>query len=230
MTQTSNYELNKFESTDKMNPTTLNGLNDNADKIDTALAGLNTNKQNKLTAGTNISISGNTISATDTTYNDATTTVAGLMSTADKTKLDNTFKVLTSPVRIWDLDDGTYQLPNNCVIYYLGQYSTTSFTLATSGLLFVTHNDTYKYWFVFCGQSTTRFIYNGYLDANSGTLKSFSVGTTYLTSISSYVKDSLNYSTAGTTYALSAYQGYLLDQKIGNVETILQTLNSGSGV
>lgn len=44
--------------------------------------------QDKLTAGTNITISGTTISATDTTYSDATTATAGLMSTADKVKLD----------------------------------------------------------------------------------------------------------------------------------------------
>ena len=45
-------------------------------------------KQNALTAGNNISISDNTISATDTTYNDATTSASGLMSSDDKTKLN----------------------------------------------------------------------------------------------------------------------------------------------
>ena len=45
-------------------------------------------KQNTLTAGANITISGTTISATDTTYDAATTTKAGLMSAADKTKLN----------------------------------------------------------------------------------------------------------------------------------------------
>lgn len=45
-------------------------------------------KQDALTAGANITISGNTISATDTTYDDATTSVSGLMSSTDKTKLD----------------------------------------------------------------------------------------------------------------------------------------------
>lgn len=60
MTQTTYYELNKFVTTDKMNPTTLGGLNDNADKIDTALHG----KQDALTPGTNISITSGTISTT----------------------------------------------------------------------------------------------------------------------------------------------------------------------
>lgn len=45
-------------------------------------------KQDKLTAGTNITISGNTISAKDTTYGNASASAAGLMSAADKTNLD----------------------------------------------------------------------------------------------------------------------------------------------
>lgn len=45
-------------------------------------------KQDKLTAGTNITINGNTISAKDTTYSDATQSAHGLMSAADKKKLD----------------------------------------------------------------------------------------------------------------------------------------------
>ena len=45
-------------------------------------------KQDALTAGTNITISSNTISAVDTTYSDATTSASGLMSSTDKTKLN----------------------------------------------------------------------------------------------------------------------------------------------
>ena len=45
-------------------------------------------KQDKLTAGANITLSGNTISAKDTTYSNATTSKAGLMSATDKTNLD----------------------------------------------------------------------------------------------------------------------------------------------
>lgn len=49
----------------------------------------------EVAAGTNVTVSGNastgkiTIAATDTTYNDATASVHGLMSAADKAKLDN---------------------------------------------------------------------------------------------------------------------------------------------
>ena len=45
-------------------------------------------KQDALTAGANVSIDGATISAADTTYGEATTAKAGLMSAADKVKLD----------------------------------------------------------------------------------------------------------------------------------------------
>lgn len=45
-------------------------------------------KQDKLTAGANVTIEGTTISATDTTYGEATTSKAGLMSAADKAALD----------------------------------------------------------------------------------------------------------------------------------------------
>lgn len=46
------------------------------------------NYQTKLTAGSNIQISGSTISATDTTYSTASATADGLMSSDDKAKLD----------------------------------------------------------------------------------------------------------------------------------------------
>ena len=51
---------------------------------------LESSKQDKLIAGSNIQIAedGKTISATDTTYVDATASTSGLMSATDKTKLD----------------------------------------------------------------------------------------------------------------------------------------------
>jgi len=54
----------------------------------TRVGDLETGKQDKLTAGANVQISSNVISATDTTYSDATQSTAGLMSTTDKIKLD----------------------------------------------------------------------------------------------------------------------------------------------
>ena len=65
------------EANIKQNTSSISTINANVAK-----------KQDKLTAGANITISGTTISAKDTTYNAATTTTAGLMSAADKTKLN----------------------------------------------------------------------------------------------------------------------------------------------
>lgn len=69
------------------------------DAVDTVL----NEKQNMLTAGDNISIetvNGElTISATDTTYSDATQQTHGLMSTADKTKLDG---ITAAKMQAWD--------------------------------------------------------------------------------------------------------------------------------
>ena len=54
-------------------------------------------KQDALTAGANISIDGATISAKDTTYTEATTSKAGLMSAADKAALDGLATGATVP-------------------------------------------------------------------------------------------------------------------------------------
>ena len=64
-----------------------------AEKNAKAIAG----KQDALTAGANVSIDGATISATDTTYGEATTAKAGLMSAADKVRLDGLATGATVP-------------------------------------------------------------------------------------------------------------------------------------
>lgn len=53
-------------------------------------------KQDKLTAGSNVTISGTKISATNTTYAAATQSANGLMSAADKKKLDGIASGATS--------------------------------------------------------------------------------------------------------------------------------------
>lgn len=51
---------------------------------------------------------------------------------------------------------------------------------------------------------------------------------TALTNISSYVKNNLTYSTSNTTYALSAYQGYLLNQNKENSSNKVTSISSSS--
>ena len=69
----------------------MTAAEENIEQNTSSISTINANvakKQNTLTAGANITISGTTISAKDTTYDAATTTTAGLMSAADKTKLN----------------------------------------------------------------------------------------------------------------------------------------------
>ena len=87
-TNTTNYKLKKPATTDYV---TIGDINDNMDKIDAQMkanADLIETKQDKLEAGPNITIINNTISAKDTTYDVATQSANGLMSSADKKKLD----------------------------------------------------------------------------------------------------------------------------------------------
>lgn len=63
-------------------------------------------KQNALTAGTNITIVSDVISATDTTYSKATTSQNGLMSTKDREVLINT-GVTSAPTITIDSSDAT---------------------------------------------------------------------------------------------------------------------------
>ena len=69
---------------------------------------ITTTYQPKLTPGSNITITNNTIAATDTTYSVATTSVAGLMSPGDKTKADNIDRLLTNENLNNLLSTGTY--------------------------------------------------------------------------------------------------------------------------
>ena len=135
-------------------------------------------------------------------------------------------KPLTSPVRIWGLADGCYVLPAGCVVYYYGATNTSnSVTINTTGFLIVTsYSTTYKNFYILRGNSSSsRYITNGYSTSSSGASTNFNLGSTYLTSISSYVKDNLTYATSGTSYALSAYQGKVLNDTKQNKITYSTT-------
>ena len=232
---TSDYD--QLSNRPQINSVTLTG---NKSLADLSIQGV-------LTAGTNITLSGNTISATDTTYSNFTGTdgtsdgVSGLVPAPITTDVGkflkangawaDTIETLTSPVRIWGLADGVYKIPSGCIIYYKGETdTTTSVTISTTGYLFVTsYSTTYKNWFILCGNtSTTRYLYNGYSTSTNGASTAFNLGSSYLTGISSYVKNNLTYSTSTTTYALSAYQGYILDQNKENVSNKVTSVSSAS--
>lgn len=94
-------DLSDLETT--TNTDLVSAINENVDNIGdlttltttantdlvSAINELESEKQDNLTAGNNIQISNNVISATDTTYSVATTSANGLMSSADKSKLNS---------------------------------------------------------------------------------------------------------------------------------------------
>lgn len=133
----------------------------------------------------------------------------------------------TSSVRIWDLEPGIYvwEYSGAKTLYYYGQTSTNSITLSNSNgtvnLVVGSYSTTYKSWILFdVTSSGGRTVRHGYTSASIGYNYSFTMPTsTPLTSISSYVQNNLTYSTSNTTYALSAYQGYLLNNRLTALES-----------
>ncbi len=87
--------------------------------LESAVATLNNSvaeKQDTLTAGSNITIDGTTISAKDTTYDVATQSANGLMSSADKTKLDGVDSALAGKVsKSGDTMTGLLKMEGNSI-------------------------------------------------------------------------------------------------------------------
>lgn len=86
--------------------------------------------QEKLTAGSNISISGNTISATDTTYSDftgASSSTAGSAGLVPAPAAGDDTKFLSG--------DGTWSEPSNVLHLYTSGITTSSFQLTTDTML-----------------------------------------------------------------------------------------------
>ena len=90
-------------------------------------------------------------------------TIAGL-------SLGGGIEELTSPVRIWNLENGVYQLPASSTIYYYGSSNTSnSFTVDSTSILFVSKQSSYKYYFIIGGSSLVNYLYYGYSISSSGT-------------------------------------------------------------
>lgn len=127
-------------------------------------------------------------------------------------------------IRITSLTAGIYRLSYNGAkkIYYNGSTSTdyvdlNNILVGTEYPEILLHVDNtfatgYTCWyFIGSGTNASAQLVYGRTNASAGdyTVAPFAE---YLRNISSYVKDNLTYSTSGTMYALSAYQGYLLNQ------------------
>lgn len=143
-------------------------------------------------------------------------------------------------VRITDLETGIYKLTYNGAkyIYYDGTTGTGVHTVVTTYatnpvLLYVTQcyttptgGYTYWQWYYIAGTSSSPNIYYSSTSQNSGvTARAISLSA-ILTNISSYVKNHLTYSTSNTTYALSAYQGYVLKTELDNQAATISALEA----
>lgn len=127
--------------------------------------------------------------------------------------LSNNITTLTSPARIWELDDGIYNIPNNSVIYYDGQSGTSnSITTVSDGWMMIVSNGNYKQFFIFHGNGENHYLSSGSTTSSAGVCKT--VNLYYKIITANDVIDSLTYSTASQEYVLSAYQGYLLNKKV----------------
>lgn len=73
---------------------------------------------------------------------------------------------------------------------------------------------------------TANYFNNGYQITITKSTKAVAIGSlNSLTSISSYVKNSLDYNVSNTTYALSAYQGKVLNDRLTALENAVANLN-----
>ena len=140
---------------------------------------------------------------------------------------------LTSPVRIWNTATGVYKLPDGCQVKYSGATNDTHATITGDGILIVVtykENDAIerKQFYIFHGSTgTNRYFYDGYSTETGGGITHIDIKNV-LTNISSYVKNQLDYATSNTTYALSAYQGYILNTTKENSSNKVVTISSTS--
>lgn len=88
--------------------------------------------------------------------------------------------VLTSPVRIWGLDAGTYTLPVSCSILYKGESNTTTMSVGDSTLFVwdgrnVANTADYKYWVCVNHRGTTvtpKIVY-GFTGSDANTAQTY---------------------------------------------------------
>ena len=120
-------------------------------------------------------------------------------------------EITDSSVRIWNMNDGIYKLPANCIIYYIGASATSFISQASPSYLLIASQSIRKGWFLFHDFGA----YYGYTQASRGEYYSL-IDT-------SVVNNNLTTTTQG--YVLDARQGKALkdyvDGLVGDVESLL---------
>lgn len=184
-----------------------NGLNYFTKKIKAWLSG----KQDTLVSGTNIK-----------TINNQSLLGSGNINVSGDG--DFGLPTLGEEFRIWDLEPGIYvTTTEDWKAYYYGATSTHYKLGSGKNALVVIYSYTnaakelYKMFMIFGGNAGNRYCYHGSTYQSYGENKVFDFEGDFLTP--SDIKNNLTYSTNGNDYALSAYQGYLIDQRLKALET-----------
>lgn len=150
---------------------------------------------------------------------------------------NNTIKeISTQYIRITDLETGVYKLTYNGTkyIYYWGTSGTSTHAvtggsgavvLIVNKYINTSSNYNYWHWYYINGQNSYESIYFGFTDSSLGQYKSKILSQIITTS---EIKNNLTYSTSDTSYALSAYQGYVLDQNKEDKTNKVTSLSSTS--
>ena len=197
-----------------------------------------------------------------------------LLANKFQTKIDkadgNIITVINTSeaVNVWELSAGLYTVVNNTDMKV--RASGTKFNLKAGGLMLITIENTRVHFIAVCGTGSSvssdtcmNYMYEGWASSN-GTIGSSTTSGKLdkalpLLLTKNNIINNLTISADNNNNALSAHQGYVLDQNkenisnkvisisssstddeypsakcvynlVGDVESILQTLNSGNGV
>ena len=156
--------------------------------------------------------------------------------TADDYNWNSTTRSAVEPfdcIALWLLDSGTYSIPDGVTAYaYANLERLQPFS---NGLIIISSDETYDNHAVVSMLSLHYSnTYPGHVSGQTFTPHIYSVNKTNgegrhaILLNESSVRDDLI--STGATVPLSANQGRVLDEKIGNISTVLQTLTTGSGV
>ena len=191
---------------------------------------INAKKQDKLTAGSNITISGNTISATNTTYSDVTTTTHGLMTAADKVKLNGIATGAEVNVQSdWSVTDTSSDafIKNKPAIPTVNNGTLTIQKNGTNVQTFTANASSNVTANITVPTQTSELTNNsGFLTSSTG-VTSVNGNTGAVTGVqtTSNLVTSVSSSSTNAQYPSAK----LFYDTIGDIESVLQTLNNGSG-
>ena len=178
-------------------------------------------KQDDLTAGSNITISGSTISATNTTYTAGT----GLDLTGTEFSVDNTVAMKTD---IPTVNNATLKIQKNSTD--VATFTANSSTNVTANISVPTDTNDLTNGAGFQTASDVQTAIAGKQDTLVSGTSIKTINNTSLLGSGDITIPVITVDSALSSTSTNPVQNSVIYAAIGNVESILQTLNSGSGV